>query len=71
MSAGIFDNGGAAFNPVTVVDVENSVDVLDCRVMDVAAYHSIVTAQMRFARHYRLKTRDVLNRVLDLMLEVS
>ena len=45
ISAGIFDKGGAAFNPVSVVEVEDIADLADLRLMDMAAHDAVDTAR--------------------------
>jgi hypothetical protein len=37
MSAGIFDNGRAAFNPISIVEIKDGPDSADLRVVDVSA----------------------------------
>ena len=44
MSAGIFDKGGAAFNPVSIVEIEDFSDRADLRLMDMAADDAVQAA---------------------------
>src|SRR5262249_29709161 len=66
---GIFDKGSAAFNPVSVIEIEDFADLADFGMVDMAADHAVHAAQGRFARHDLLKAGDVFHRVLDLVLE--
>ena len=50
MSAGIFDKGGAAFNPVSVVEVKDAADPADFGLMDVAADHAVDAARCALPR---------------------
>src|SRR5258708_3715582 len=45
MSAGIFDKGRAAFNPVSIVEIKNVSDPADLCLMDMAADDAVQTAQ--------------------------
>ena len=44
MAAGIFDKGGAAFNPVSVIQIEHVADHADFGMVDMAAHHAIDAA---------------------------
>src|SRR5476651_962757 len=69
ISAGIFDKGAAAFNPVSVVEVKDIADHADFGMVDMAANHAIGAAGPGFRRHQLFKGRDIFDRVLDLVLE--
>src|ERR1700750_1657711 len=45
-SAGIFDKGGAAFNPVSIVEIEDTVDRADRGVMNVSANDAVEAAAL-------------------------
>ena len=69
ISAGIFDKGAAAFNPVSVVEVKDAADLADFGMVDMAAHHPVHAAHFGFARHDLLEAGDVFDRVLDLVLQ--
>jgi hypothetical protein len=66
---GIFDKGGAAFNPVSVIEIEDVSDLANLCMMDVAANHPVDAAFVGFQRHHFLEAADIFHGVLDLVLE--
>src|SRR5665213_1614263 len=70
ISGGIFREGGAAFNPVAVVEVETSIDPPDRRVMNMTAHDTAEPACSRFLNHGILETADIFDRILHLLLQV-
>ena len=71
ISAGIFDKGAAAFNPVSIVKVEDVADLAHFGVVDVAAHHAVDAALGGGTRHDLLVARDIFDRVLDGALQVG
>ena len=69
ISAGIFDKGAAAFNPVSVVEVKDAADLADLGMMDMAAHHPVHAALSASRRHGFLEAGDIFDRVLDLVLQ--
>src|SRR5947207_12337160 len=69
-SAGIFGKGGAAFNPVAVVEVDDSLDPLDGCVMNMTAHDAVEAARARLPCHSILEAADVLDRIFHLLLQV-
>ena len=69
MAAGIFDKGAAAFNPVSVVQVEDIADPADFGMMDVTADHAIDAAPGGLVGDDLLEAGNVLGGVLDLVLQ--
>jgi hypothetical protein len=67
----VLDQGGAAFDPVAVVAVGDAVHVADLGVVDMAADDAVEAAAAGFLGQRRLEVVDVLDRVLDLELEVG
>src|ERR1700722_4153129 len=65
----VFDEGGAAFDPVAVVHVHDPVDLAHFGVMDVTANHAIETAAARLGGQRGLKTVDRFHRFLHLALQ--
>lgn len=45
MSAGIFDKGRAAFNPVPIIVVEDAADPFDRRMMNMTAHDAVRAVQ--------------------------
>src|SRR3569623_14497 len=68
-ASGIFDKGAAAFNPVSVIEVEHVADLADFGMVDMAADHAVHAAHLRLARHDLFEARDVFDCVLDLVLQ--
>src|SRR5580765_1206414 len=48
ISVGIFDKGSAAFNPVSVIEIEDIADLANLGMMDVAANHPVHAALLGF-----------------------
>src|ERR1043166_3313720 len=71
VSAGIFDKGGAAFNPVAVVEIEDAADPLDRSVMNMAAHDAVEAACARLMGHGILEAADILDRILHLRFEIG
>src|SRR5580692_884315 len=69
MSVGIFDKGSAAFNPVPIIGIENSADLADRGVMDMAANRAVEAARAHFARHRLLETANIFDCVLHLVFQ--
>src|SRR5215831_1653971 len=69
ISAGIFDKGCAAFNPVSVVEVENATDLPNLGLVDVSADHAVDATRFGCACDGCFKSGDVLDGVLDLLLK--
>src|ERR1051325_5417213 len=69
-SAGIFDKGSAAFNPVAVVEVKDSFNRLDGCVMNMTAHDAVEAAGARLPCHGALEAADVLDRILHLLLQI-
>jgi hypothetical protein len=46
-AVGVLDDGGAAFHPVAVIDVEHAADVTDLGFVDMAADHPVHAAPPR------------------------
>ena len=57
ISAGIFDKGAAAFNPVSVVQIKYIADLADLGMVDMAAHHAVHASASRLRDHGFL-TRD-------------
>jgi len=64
------DERRQAFHPIAVVAVQDTVDIANLSLVDVAADDPIAAAAARFVGHHVLELRDEVHRVLDLMLEV-
>src|SRR5262245_23028795 len=64
----MLDHGGAAFDPVTAIDVDEARLLADHGVVDVAADHPVETAAMRLRRQRLLELADEVDGVLDLQL---
>jgi len=60
-----------AFDPVAAVAIQETVDVADFGVMDVAAQHAVVAVAARLARQYLLEAADEADGVLHLVLQVG
>src|SRR5260221_5755388 len=60
---------GEALHPIAVVAVEDSADVADLGLVDVAAHHAVEAAAARLLRERRLEVADVADRVLHALLE--
>src|SRR5260221_1264967 len=60
---------GEALDPIAVVAVEDSADVADLGLVDVAAHHAVEAAAARLLRERRLEVADVADRVLHALLE--
>jgi hypothetical protein len=69
ISLGIFDKGAAAFNPVSVIEIEDATDRADFGMMDMAAYHPVHAAHFGFPSHDFFKARDIFHGILHLVLE--
>src|SRR5205823_4052611 len=67
----VLDERGAALHPVAVVIVSYIPNLPDFRRMDVAADNALRAALVGRMRDHFLEARDELDRVLDLLLEVS
>ena len=65
-----FHQGGEAFHPVAVVAVDDAVDGLDLRLVDVPANHALESAAARLARHGILESGHEIDRVLGLVFQV-
>jgi hypothetical protein len=68
ISAGIFDKGAAAFNPVSVVEVEDIADLADFGMVDMAAHHPVDAAGCGLARHDLLEAEIYSTAFLTLCL---
>jgi len=55
-AARIFDKGGAAFNPIPVIAIENTVNHLGFGMVDMAADNAVQAARLGFPRQDMLKT---------------
>src|ERR1700742_5012764 len=64
MSASIFREGCAAFNPVAVVGVEDTVDGFDRRVMNMTAHDAVEASRARFIDNGSLETANEFDRIL-------
>ena len=71
MSVGIFDKGAAAFNPVSVVEVEDATDHADLGMVDMAAHHAVHAAHRGFTGHGLLEAGDIFDRILHFVFEPS
>lgn len=67
----MFDERGEAFDPVTVIAVEHSIDHPDLGMVNVAAYHAICAASSGFAGDRGFEVTDVAHRPLHLELEIA
>jgi len=69
MSQGIFDKGRAAFNPVSIVEIQDISDAPDLRLMDVAAHDAVQPMQFGDAGDGILEPANIFDRVLHGVLE--
>src|SRR5258708_14855583 len=60
---------GEALDPIAVVAVEDSADVADLGLVDVAAHHAVEAAAARLLRERRLEITDVADPVLPPLLD--
>src|SRR5262249_34985210 len=67
----VLDEGGAAFDPVAVVTVDNVTDRANLGLVDVAADDAVEAAAPRLVSHRRGVVADIFDGVLDLALEVG
>ena len=63
------DNGGKTFNPVTVIAIQNPVDIANLRFVNVAAQHAIVAASSRFVGEDHFELIDEGDGILDFVLQ--
>ena len=70
-AARIFDKSGAAFNPIPVIAIKNTVNQLCFGVVDMAADDAVQAARLRFPRQSMLKTGDVGDGILYLPLQIG
>ena len=71
MSAGIFDKGRAAFNPVSVIEVEDRSDSADLGMVNMAAQNPIYTFGQGRPGHDLFIAGDIFDGVLHGLLEIS
>lgn len=67
----VLNKGGATFDPVAIVAVENSVDFFDSGMVDVAADHAVRAASFGKGNHAGLVICHKLQDVFDLVFEVG
>src|SRR5947207_12168484 len=67
----MLDEGGAAFDPIAVIEIVDVVDHAVVRGMDMAADDALGAALAGFAHHGVLEMRDELDRLLDLEFEIG
>ena len=70
MSIVMFDQRGAAFDPVAVVEIFHATEVAHFGGVDMPAHHTIDCPLARGTRDHFLELRDEGDRVLDLVLGV-
>ena len=58
-SVGIFDKGGAAFNPVSVVQIKDPADLSDLGLVDVAADDAVEPLDFGGLRYRLFETADI------------
>ena len=67
----VFHQGRAAFHPITVVAIQNALDVTYLCVVDMAAHHPLVTLATCLLGHRSFEVTDEVDRLFDLVLEIS
>src|SRR5271166_3156737 len=65
----MLDQGGTAFHPVAVVQVQHALHLAHLGVMDVATHHAVKAAAARLARQRALEPIDRLHRFFYLALQ--
>ena len=71
MSVRIFDKGCAAFNPISVIEIQNGADVSDFGMVDVAAHHAVDPFAGRGPGDDLLIAGDKFDGILDRALELG
>src|SRR5258708_591893 len=66
----ILDKSGAAFNPIPVIAIQNTVNQFGFRVVDMAADDAVQPASPGFPCQGVLKTGDIGDRILHFALEI-
>jgi hypothetical protein len=68
-SQGIFDKGRTAFNPVSIVEIQDISDAPDRRLVDVAAHHAVKPMQLGDLGYGILEPADIFDGVLHGVLQ--
>lgn len=67
----VFDKGGVAFNPITIIAVQNAVDIAHFCMVDMAAHDTLQTPAAGLCGHGHFKVADIGQGFFDPTLEVG